>query len=151
MKMPLILVLSSGLLLAACSKAPEPPAEMAEKDMMMPADAASSEGANAAAGNAAVASGATALTCDNGFTIAARYDNSDPAQAKAFLTINGKAYALYAARTGSGARYTTESGMTPDMLLEWRTKGDEGMLYESPLDDSVTPDDVKLRATCKAS
>ena len=135
------LLIATLALSAGCSKAPQPPA----------VENGTTNAAATPENIAAPVEAPATLTCDNGFTIAARYDNSDPQNAKAILTINGKEYTLNSAVTASGARYTSEAGMTPDMLLEWRTKGDEASLYESPLDDSVTPEDVKLRATCKTA
>ena len=65
------------------------------------------------------------------------------------LEIDGEPLTLAHVPSGSGAEYSTEQGLTPDMLLVWWTKADRGMLIESPLDDSATEADDDIRARCK--
>ena len=135
------IILLAPLVLAACNPSATP-------DEAAPTPAATPSAAAPEATPAPVAAG-DSYSCDNGKTVLAAYDNSDPNMSKVTLTIDGANYQLTQAISGSGARYTSENGPTPDQLLTWWTKGEEATWSESPLDDSVTPEDEKIIATCK--
>lgn len=91
------------------------------------------------------------LVCDDGSTIVATYRDDLGPDGGVDLAINGKTYQLYLVPSGSGSKYSTEQGLTPDMLLVYWEKDDEAMLIESPLDDSATDDDEVIRARCNVA
>lgn len=85
--------------------------------------------------------------CDSGETIVAQYDNSDPDARKATLEYKGQTFPMYIALSGSGSRYATEQGLSPDKGLQWWIKGDTGTLSEM-LMDHTAPDPIEIE-TCK--
>jgi membrane-bound inhibitor of C-type lysozyme len=90
--------------------------------------------------------------CDDKKSVTARYINSQkPEDTFVILSIDGPSTLLYSVTAASGAKYATEQGLKPDHTLIWWTKGDEGMMYESPLDDSVKPGDEQLITTCRTA
>ncbi len=140
------IIFLAPLALAACNSSNAPDASTATPDATpsVAAPAASTVEATPAA-----VAASDSYNCDNGKTVLAAYDNSDPNMSKVTLTIDGANYQLTQAISGSGARYTSENGPTPDQLLTWWSKGEEATWSESPLDDSATPADEKIIATCK--
>lgn len=86
--------------------------------------------------------------CGDGSTVLVRYEGSGMA-ASARLALAGREYAMRSAPAASGARYVVEQGRSPDMSMEWRTRGAEGTLLEAPLSDSRTPADLRAFATCR--
>jgi membrane-bound inhibitor of C-type lysozyme len=87
--------------------------------------------------------------CDTGAVVTVLYNDKDPVRRGVRLTMDGRDYDLGAASAVSGARYNTDHGIMPERLLEWRTMGDEAMLLDTPLDDSVKRQDATVRAHCK--
>ena len=87
--------------------------------------------------------------CDNGKTVLAVYDNNNPQQSKVTLTVEGKEYHLTQAVSGSGARYTTEQGLSPEQGLDWHTKGPEAIASTITLDHTAKPEDEKTLFSCK--
>lgn len=137
------IILLAPLALAACNSSTTPEEAAPTPDATPSVAATETAPAPVAAGDS--------YSCDNGKTVLAAYDNTDPNMSKVTLTIDGANYQLTQAVSGSGARYTGETGPTPDHLLTWWTKGEEATWSESPLDDSVKPEDEKIIATCKTA
>lgn len=82
--------------------------------------------------------------CTPAMALSVKYDNTvDPP--KAVVTLDGKAYDMTLAPSGSGARYITASGRSPDMTLVWWNRGNDGMLQEGK---GATSDDEKTIVTC---
>jgi len=138
-------------LLAACGQ-PEPAAPTNESAIteVAPSDANMSENvieASNAATPAVTAIRDVAYTCTPAMAVTARYDNSDPNDAEAKLTVDGKVYDLDLAPSASGARYTTDDGRAENMTLTWWTKGPEATLYEGK--EGGKGEDEKTLATCK--
>lgn len=98
---------------------------------------------------ASFASNLRRYACGDAGTVLVRYEG-EGAGARATLLLAGREHVMRAAPVGSGARYVVEQGRRPDMSMEWRTKGDEGMLLEAPLSDSRQPEDLKAFARCQA-
>ncbi|HET7794062.1 MAG TPA: META domain-containing protein [Rhizobacter sp.] len=103
------------------------------------------EGGNALA---EFTSGSERFSCDGGKPVLVHYDNTNPQQPQAMLVFEGKSYQMRSAPTASGARYVVEKGRSPDMSLEWVSKGAEGLLMEAPLSDARKPEDLKTLARC---
>ncbi len=100
---------------------------------------------------AAFQSGSERFACDGGQPLFVHYDNSDPQRPSALLSFQGASHQMRSAPTGSGARYVVEQGRTPDMSLEWLTKGNEGTLMEAPLSDTRQASDLRPVARCTRS
>lgn len=98
--------------------------------------------------NDATSSMSTTYTCDQGKTVIASYDNTQPDQPKATLSIDGKTYQLHQAVSASGARYTTEQGLNPDQGLSWHTKGKDAIASTITLDHTAKPEDEKVLLSC---
>jgi heat shock protein HslJ len=92
--------------------------------------------------------GSERFVCDDGKTVMARHDPRDPQRAEALVAYDGEVYSMRAAPAASGARYVIERGRQPDWSLEWRTKGDEGLLLEAPLSDARQPSDLRSITRC---
>lgn len=75
--------------------------------------------------------------CESGAVIVVRYDNSNPETPTAQLTYKEKIFDLFNVRAASGARYSTEQGLAPDMGLQWWTKGPEATLSEMLMDHTA--------------
>lgn len=129
-------VLCSVALLGCQKKPADEPAEdtSAATAVTKPAESAT-----------ATASAKTTYNCDAGKTIDAQYDNHND-DSKATLTIDGKQYTLNRAVSASGARYTTDQGLTAGEGLEWWGKDDESTLSSFPIDK---PDATKKLFECK--
>ena len=91
--------------------------------------------------------GPIAYACTSGRTIIATYINGETSGAR--LVFDGRTFALYAVRSGSGARYATEQGLKPDHGLQWWIKGDDATLSEMVMDDAAPP--AKVIDTCRAA
>lgn len=126
-------MMSGAFALAACQ--PQKPAESPDNASMEPTGQANKR----------------TLMCDDGSTIVAHYRDDLGPDGGLDLEIEGKTLQLYLVPSGSGSKYSTEQGLTPDMLLIYWEKDDEAMLIESPLDDSVTGDDDIIRARCNVA
>lgn len=87
--------------------------------------------------------------CGEAGPLILRREPGDPRTAGALLAFGGRQWPLRPAPAASGVRYVTENGRSPDMSLEWRGKGDEGMLLEAPLSDSRKPEDLRTFARCR--
>lgn len=90
----------------------------------------------------------TTYSCDQGKTVTAEYDNTQAAQSKVALTIDGKTYQLNQAVAASGARYTTEQGLTANQGLSWHTKGPVAIASTITLDHTAKPEDEKVLLNC---
>lgn len=88
------------------------------------------------------------FACDDGTRVLARYRDEIVPDGAVELRIGGKDLLLRLVPSGSGSRFSTEQGLTPDMLLVWWEKDDIALMLESPLDDSAGPDEDVLRARC---
>jgi membrane-bound inhibitor of C-type lysozyme len=105
----------------------------------------------AAVGLAGAASAATQTVtygCDNGKSAKVKYINPKNGESSARLTIGGKRFTLTAAPSASGARYTSQDGLTEGQGLEWWEKGGEALLSSLPVDEADQADDTTLIATC---
>jgi heat shock protein HslJ len=88
------------------------------------------------------------FVCDDGKVVMARHDQRDAQRPEALVAFDGQVYAMRGAPVTSGARYVIERGRTPDWSLEWRTRGDEGVLLEAPLSDTRQASDLRTIARC---
>lgn len=85
--------------------------------------------------------------CDSGATVDVRYDNTNPDAPTATLTYKGRTFELYSVMSGSGARYATEQGLSPDHGLQWWSKGNEATMSEMLMDH--TAPEPKPIETCR--
>ena len=129
-----LLLLSPIALLAACNESDEVPGHIPTET---PAPIGTTQIEEAAA--------PLAYTCDPGPNLTVRYDNTG-SESLALLTIDGTPYELTLARSGSGARYVTENGLTAGKTLVWWTKGQDGTLFQG--DVGGTEDSEVLLAEC---
>ena len=83
--------------------------------------------------------------CESGQTIVARYDNTNPDAPTARLEYRNRTFEMYIVRSGSGARYATEQGLSPDKGLQWWTKGDGATLSEM-LMDHTAPEPTEIES-----
>ena len=138
----IIAVALPALLLAACNQNEPAPAESKSAEATAPAAATPTDSTAAASTPAAD----IAYECTPTMAVSVRYDNSDPKDPEAIVTLDGKRYDLDQVVSGSGARYFTDDGRAEKMTLTWWNKGSEGTLYEgSEGGDPV----AKTLATCK--
>jgi membrane-bound inhibitor of C-type lysozyme len=85
--------------------------------------------------------------CKPAMSVDVVYDNSDPNLPKAKVTLDGKDYDMVIARSGSGARYATETGRSAGMTLIWWNKGNDGTLLEGKAGAPASVEE-KIIATC---
>lgn len=84
--------------------------------------------------------------CESGRKIVATYGVGDAQGAR--IAFEGRSFDLYQVRSGSGARYATEQGLSPDHGLQWWVKGDEATLREMIMDH--TAPEPAILDTCRA-
>lgn len=70
-------------------------------------------------------------TCEDGKQVQATY-HADGAT----VVVDGRTFQMYRIRSGSGARYGTEQGLTPHTGLVWWVQGQGAMLRTMVLDDT---------------
>lgn len=112
-------------------------------DMSMNTTNAVGDATTNAASNAAVAAPAiveASYTCQPAMALAARYDNSDPATARARVTIDGASYEMTQVPAASGAKYLSSTGRTAGRTLVWWTQGPEGTLLEGDASNPSAPE-----------
>lgn len=112
-------------------------------DMSMNAANAVGDATANAASNAAAAAPAiveASYACQPAMALAARYDNSDPATARARVTIDGTSYEMTQVPAASGAKYLSSIGRTAGRTLVWWTRGPEGTLLEGSASDPNAPE-----------
>lgn len=127
-------------LLMACKPAEIPATEAS------PGAASGTEVANAEPAAAAPLSVDAVYDCTPAKAISVRYDNHNPKEAEADVTIDGRKYELDQVLSASGARYFTDDGLADKKTLTWWNKGKEGTLYEG--NEGGDPLEKTL-ATCK--
>lgn len=86
--------------------------------------------------------------CESGATVDVRYNNTNADAPMATLQYKGRSFEMHNVRSGSGARYATEQGLSPDHGLQWWIKGDEATLSEMVMDH--TAPEPKPIETCRA-
>jgi membrane-bound inhibitor of C-type lysozyme len=96
--------------------------------------------AGGAAGQEVAASAAT-YVCAGGAVLRVAYINIEPEPALAVIDWAGSLVALRTTPTGSGAHYVA---LDAGRGLHWRTKGGEGVLFETASDGAERP----LLAAC---
>jgi membrane-bound inhibitor of C-type lysozyme len=130
--------------LAACGGAPTP------TDTIANDASASAAGAAVNATDEAANAGSTITAhydCKPAMSVAVAYDNSDPGLPKARVTLDGKDYDMVIARSGSGARYATDTGRSAGMTLIWWNKGNDGTLLEGKAGAPASAEETII-ATC---
>jgi membrane-bound inhibitor of C-type lysozyme len=80
---------------------------------------------------------AATYVCDSGNTVSVRYDNTNADAPVATLEYKGQTFAMHNVRSGSGARYATEQGLTSGKGLQWWIKGDEATMSEMLMDHTA--------------
>lgn len=85
--------------------------------------------------------------CDSGATVDVRYDNTNPDAPTATLRYKGRSFEMYSVLSGSGARYATGQGLSPDHGLQWWIKGDEATMSEMIMDHTA-PEPTPIE-TCR--
>jgi len=85
--------------------------------------------------------------CKPAMSVDVVYDNSDPSLPKAKVTLDGKDYDMAIARSGSGARYATDTGRSAGMTLIWWNKGNDGTLLEGKAGAPASAEETII-ATC---
>lgn len=78
------------------------------------------------------ASGSERYACDGGTELLVNYDDADPQRPQAWVSLDGIEHRLLQVPAASGARYAAEPGRRPGSVLEWSTKGAQGLLREGP-------------------
>lgn len=97
---------------------------------------------------AAIPSKTVNYACTPSKNIVTTYDNSDPANPKAVLAIDGVIYELYSVVSASGARYATEQGILPEHGMQWHSKAEKAVLMTMTLDHTAKPEDEKILFDC---
>lgn len=92
--------------------------------------------------------GSERFVCDDGKTVMAHHDHRDPQRTEAIVAFDGEVYTMRGAPAASGARYVVERGRTPGLSLEWRTRGNEGLLLEAASNEAPQPSTPRTIARC---
>lgn len=88
----------------------------------------------------------TRYSCENGTTVLVLYGEDD---GTARLTVAGKTMALLSVTAASGAKYSTDDGITAGQSLTWWTKGDSAMLIQTPL--RAAPESKESTTNCRVA
>lgn len=75
-------------------------------------------------------------SCEDGKAILAEYVESHTGEQNANLEIGGKAIGLALTQSASGAKYESDTSLSPGRKLTWWTKGEEAILIEADSDDA---------------
>jgi membrane-bound inhibitor of C-type lysozyme len=85
--------------------------------------------------------------CEPAMSLTVTYNNTDQTKPAAVVTLDGKAYAMEAVMSGSGAKFRTAAGRSAGKSLVWWNKGDDGTLFEGSSADANVDEAVLAECT----
>lgn len=85
--------------------------------------------------------------CEPAMSLTVTYNNTDQTKPGAVVTLDGKAYAMEAVMSGSGAKFRTATGRSAGKSLVWWNKGDDGTLFEGSSADANADETVLAECT----
>lgn len=100
---------------------------------------------------AAVPDVTVTYACTPAMSLTVAYNNTDETKPGTVVTLDGKAYAMEAVMSGSGAKYRADAGRSAGKSLVWWNKGDDGTLFEGSAADANADEAVLAECTGPAA